>query len=55
MWAAARGHAEVVQVLLETGADVNVKDKNGKTALMRAVIKGHKEIAEILKKSGAKE
>jgi ankyrin repeat protein len=41
-------------LLLDAGADVNVKDKEGRTGLMRAQEEGHTEIVELLKKAGAK-
>jgi len=34
MFASWYGHKEVVELLLEKGADVNAKDKLGRTALM---------------------
>ncbi len=36
MWAAQKGHAEVVRMLLEAGANVNRKDKDVKLALVHA-------------------
>jgi ankyrin repeat protein len=55
MLAAERGHKEVVELLLESGADVNAKSNIGWTALMLAAFNGHKEIVEILKSYGARE
>jgi len=49
-----RGHREVVRQLLAAGADVNVKDEKGATALILASVQGHREIAEMLRKAGAK-
>jgi ankyrin repeat protein len=46
---------EIVKLLLEHGADVNAKDKDGWTALRRAEKRGSKEIVESLKAHGAKE
>ncbi|MDI6782802.1 MAG: ankyrin repeat domain-containing protein [bacterium] len=37
------------------GADVNIQNKNGKTALMIAKEFGYTEIVELLKQAGAKE
>jgi ankyrin repeat protein len=54
MRAAFDGHKEVVELLLEKGADVNAKDKDGGTALMIAYVKGHKEIVKLLKSYGTK-
>lgn len=41
--------------LLASGAEVNEKDQDGRTALMRAEAKGHETIVELLKQAGAKE
>ena len=41
-----------VRALIRAGADVNAVDKDGKTALMRAVCKGHEEIVKLLLKAG---
>ena len=49
MMAAAEGQVEIVNALLEKGADPTLKDKDGDTALSFAVQKGHDEVAEILK------
>ena len=42
---------EMVKLLIEIGADVNIKNNYGKTALDLAKTK---EIKELLKKAGAK-
>jgi len=36
--ASKRGHIEIVRMLVEKGADINVKDKHGNTALMHACL-----------------
>ena len=48
MWAAAEGHAEVVKVLLDAGADRHVQDVDDDTARDFAVQKGHPEVAALL-------
>ncbi len=48
-----RGHQEVVKLLLSKGANVNAKDKVGRTALKIAQKKGYKEIVELLKGTGS--
>jgi ankyrin repeat protein len=40
MWATAEGHAEVIQLLLQAGADANSASKAGFTPLIFAAIKG---------------
>jgi ankyrin repeat protein len=51
--AAARDKPEIVQILLEKGADANVKDMCGFTLLMRAAEMGHPEIVKVLLDKGA--
>ena len=51
--AAFNGHNELVELLLEKGADPNIKTKAGTTALMGAAYGGHKRIAELLIAHGA--
>ncbi|GAC1401839.1 MAG: hypothetical protein NVSMB56_16890 [Pyrinomonadaceae bacterium] len=55
MVAAEKGNAEIAQMLLAAGADVNIRDTEEKTALQIATEKGNTKIVEMLKKAGAKE
>ena len=47
--AARMGHTDVIQVLLDAGADIYLQDKNNATALDIAIEKGYVEIAKTLK------
>jgi ankyrin repeat protein len=56
MWACFCGKLDAVKVLLEAGADVNQKEKNGETAIISAMQSGpkdHPEIVEYLLDHGA--
>src|SRR5437867_1580760 len=46
--AAARGHLELVQVLLAAGADASVRDDDGETALLKAALNGQSAVVGIL-------
>jgi ankyrin repeat protein len=46
---------EMVQALIEHGADVNAKGNNGETALSMARLRGQTAVVELLKKAGAAE
>ena len=48
-----KGHAEVVDLLIEYGAEINVRNHWGGTALVQAVFFGHVDIAKILIDNGA--
>ena len=47
------GHLDIVQYLLETGADINAQDSMGNTALMGICFKGSVDIATLLVNRGA--
>nr|AAY26120.1 pollen ankyrin-like protein [Lilium longiflorum] len=47
-FAAAKGHIEIVEMLLENGADVNSRNYCGQTALMQACRHGHWEVVQTL-------
>ncbi|KAI0973695.1 ankyrin repeat protein [Xylaria arbuscula] len=47
-WAATRGHRDVVELLLEHGANVNAKDRGKMTALHAAVTGEHKDVVSLL-------
>ncbi|URD81934.1 E3 ubiquitin-protein ligase [Musa troglodytarum] len=47
-FAAAKGHNEIVMLLLENGADVNLRNYCGQTALMQACRHGHWEVVQTL-------
>ena len=51
--AALMGHTEVVALLLENGADVNAKSRDGGTALHAAAFLGRAETAKLLLEKGA--
>ncbi|KAI0270169.1 ankyrin repeat-containing domain protein [Russula aff. rugulosa BPL654] len=51
--ASACGAPEVVRLLLEHGADIEAKDKNGKTALQEAAENERDKVVELLREHGA--
>ncbi|XP_064628158.1 ankyrin repeat domain-containing protein 17-like isoform X2 [Lineus longissimus] len=51
--ACAGGHAELVQLLLSRGADIEHRDKKGFTPLILAATAGHADVVEILLDHGA--
>jgi len=53
MWAAWKGSAECVDLLIKAGADLNLKDNGGLTALMKAAGQGSPECVDLLIKAGA--
>ena len=55
MAAADKGHPEIVNFLLEAGADVNARDFSGYSALGFAQNAGHAEIVDMLRKAGAED
>jgi hypothetical protein len=53
MLAASKGHVDMVQLLLRSGALVNQQDARGRTALMEACAAGKTEVATLLLEEGA--
>ncbi|KAI9278721.1 hypothetical protein BDA99DRAFT_600336 [Phascolomyces articulosus] len=53
IYAACFGKTEVVQILLNAGAKVDVQDKRGWTALMWATTNNHSQVVELLLERGA--
>ena len=54
MYAANAGHSQVVQLLLDAGAQVDARDNAGYTSLMIAAGSGHAQLVELLLHAGAK-
>ena len=50
---AEQGYKDLANFLLENGADINVRDKDGNTALMLAIRSENTEIATFLIENGA--
>jgi len=48
MLAVSHGRLDTVRLLLEAGADINIQDEDGSTALMCAAEHGHLEIVKLL-------
>jgi ankyrin repeat protein len=55
MYAAARGNAQMVELLIRNGADVSIMSKEGDTALELALKMGSTEVADIIKKARAEQ
>lgn len=53
MWAAWRDSPDVTTLLLEQGADVNLKDKNGCTALIYATMHSSLDVVKLMIEKGA--
>ena len=54
MLAAEKNAVDVAKLLIASGADVNAKNRNGRTALMWAVEKKNSDLVEALKAAGAR-
>jgi 26S proteasome non-ATPase regulatory subunit 10 len=53
LWAALKNKTEVAKVLLAHGAQVNVRNRGGRTAIYYARYKGHPEMEALLLQHGA--
>ena len=47
------GYTQIVEYLIEAGADVNVVGRDGRNALIQAIERGHAQIVELLITNGA--
>ena len=52
-WSATYGQTEATRLLIENGADVNLKDDNGSTPLHGAAVFGRADVAKLLVEKGA--
>ncbi|MBI2825885.1 MAG: ankyrin repeat domain-containing protein [Planctomycetia bacterium] len=52
-YAATKGHGEIVQLLLERGAEVGARDQNERTSLIWAALYGHADVIRRLLDAGA--
>jgi ankyrin repeat protein len=53
MYAARQGASDAARTLAETGADLNLKDPDGTSALVLAIINAHYDLAAMLVEKGA--
>ena len=53
MLATAQGHLELVESLLDAGAQPSLQDNLGGSALMEACKNGHDNVVSVLHKAGA--
>jgi ankyrin repeat protein len=51
--AAVHGYFDIVQLLLDHGANVHVQNKGGWTPLLEAMSRGHIDVVQLLFKHGA--
>ena len=54
LWASAAGQAEVIELLIKRGANVNAVTSDGGNALLVAAFLGHEKTVEVLLRNGAK-
>lgn len=54
MKAAQGGRVAIVELLLARGADIEMRDSEGRSALIHAAASGHAEVARVLVEAGAK-
>ena len=52
-WASKKSYPEVVQVLIDAGADIEAKEEKGRSPLHKACMSGHLDIVKLLVRSGA--
>ena len=52
-WASNRGYLDIAELLVSSGADMNIGTNSGMTALHFASYNGYLDIAELLVSSGA--
>jgi hypothetical protein len=50
-----KANAEVVKALLAAGADVNLRSRNGYTALAWAIVRNNSEVSRLLRRAGGRQ
>ena len=55
MLVASDGHTSMVKLLIENGADLELKDDIGCTALMHAAMEGRASVVKLLVEAGAED
>lgn len=52
-WSAVLGYTHIMEILVEAGADLEVRNKRGRTPLMESSLRGHAATTELLLAKGA--
>ncbi|MFN7657654.1 MAG: ankyrin repeat domain-containing protein, partial [Dolichospermum sp.] len=55
IWAVDEGYIQAVDLLIQFGADVNLKNQGGYTALMIAEFTNYRGLSKILREAGSRE
>ncbi len=53
LWSGQEGYIDIAKILIKRGADINIKDKFGRSTLILASSEGYDELVKFLIDSGA--